>query len=229
MDFALLSTLAVIHALALVSPGPDFAIIVKTATQQSRTTAIMCAVGISAAILVHCLLSLLGISIMIQQSEVAYILVQVIGLSYLAWMGYGALTAAITAFKSNPNQASNNEDILTDNSTSILSTFTLPPLKGFQIGLYTNLLNPKALIFFITIFTVLVTPQVTIETKIASATMLFVLSLMWFCFLAVILTNPKIQRKMAKGNNIINAITGIIFIGVAMTIAISLISEHILN
>ncbi|MDO6621041.1 MULTISPECIES: LysE family transporter [unclassified Shewanella] len=224
MDFTLLSTLAVIHSLALISPGPDFAIIVKTATQQTRSTAIMCAVGISAAILVHSLLSLLGISIMIQQSAMAYIVVQIIGVSYLAWMGYGALAASYRAYTQ--TQASSDE---TEINGRLPHQGTMSALKGFQIGLYTNLLNPKALIFFITIFTVLVTPQVTIETKFASASLLFGLSIIWFCFLAIILTNPNIQHKMAKGNNIINIITGIIFLGVAITIAMSLISTHLLN
>lgn len=230
MDFTLLSTLAVIHCLALVSPGPDFAIIIKTSTQQSRQTALMCAIGISVAILVHSLLSLMGISLMIQQSEIAYLLVQIIGVSYLAYMGFGALVSVTKSFK---NQTRLTPETETTFEQSELKKDHQPhfdaisSIKGFQLGLYTNLLNPKALIFFITIFTVLVTPQVTVETKVASATLLFILSLMWFCFLAIILTKPAIQQKMAKGSKIIDAITGVIFMGVAITILISLINTQL--
>ncbi len=263
MDFALLSTLAVIHCLALVSPGPDFAIIVKTSTQQTRQTALMCAFGISIAILVHSLLSLLGISLMIQQSEMAYLAVQIIGISYLAYMGFGALSSVLKSFKthSNPSSANNNavgEDVADANlepnitknvksniekaSTEKANTETantkkskvstenfnvLTPAKGFRLGLYTNMLNPKALIFFITIFTVLVTPQVTTETKVAAASLLFILSLFWFSFLAIVLTKPVIQQKMAKGSRLIDAITGVIFMGVAITILVSLINDYL--
>ncbi|PMG76385.1 hypothetical protein BCU84_13730 [Shewanella sp. 10N.286.51.B7] len=258
MDFALLSTLAVIHCLALVSPGPDFAIIVKTSTQQTRQTALMCAFGISIAILVHSLLSLLGISLMIQQSEMAYLAVQIIGISYLAYMGFGALSSVLKSFKthSNPSLVSNNavrEDIAdanlepdiannvksniekastetanTKNSKVSTENFNvLTPAKGFRLGLYTNMLNPKALIFFITIFTVLVTPQVTTETKVAAASLLFILSLFWFSFLALVLTKPVIQQKMAKGSRLIDAITGVIFMGVAITILVSLLNDYL--
>ncbi|MDO6612140.1 LysE family transporter [Shewanella sp. 1_MG-2023] len=253
MDFALLSTLAVIHCLALVSPGPDFAIIVKTSTQQTRQTALMCAFGISIAILVHSLLSLLGISLMIQQSEMAYLAVQIIGISYLAYMGFGALNSVLKSFKthSNPSSANNNavgEDVAEANlepnitknvksniekantkksKVSTESFNVLTPAKGFRLGLYTNMLNPKALIFFITIFTVLVTPQVTTETKVAAASLLFILSLFWFSFLAIVLTKPVIQQKMAKGSRLIDAITGVIFMGVAITILVSLLNDYL--
>ncbi|HBF45460.1 MAG TPA: lysine transporter LysE, partial [Shewanella frigidimarina] len=76
MDMTLLAGLAVIHIVALMSPGPDFAIIVKMATQQTRLTALYCALGIAVAILIHTFLSLMGISVMIQQSHVAFMAVQ---------------------------------------------------------------------------------------------------------------------------------------------------------
>ncbi|WP_153913714.1 LysE family translocator [Shewanella sp. TC10] len=234
MDFALLSTLAVIHCLALISPGPDFAIIVKTSTQQNRQTALMCAIGISVAILIHSLLSLLGISLMIQQSEIAYLAVQIIGVSYLAYMGFGAIRSVLTSNDLQPIK-DHTEESLTVKTQKAEKPVTsqyhqlIKPVKGFQLGLYTNLLNPKALIFFITIFTVLVTPQVTIETKIAAASLLFALSLIWFCFLAIILTKPVIQQRMAKGSKAIDAVTGVIFMGVAITILINLINEQLIG
>ncbi|MCL1065482.1 LysE family translocator [Shewanella olleyana] len=240
MDFALLSTLAVIHCLALISPGPDFAIIVKTSTQQSRQTALMCATGISVAILLHSLMSLLGISLMIQQSEIAYLAVQLIGVSYLAYMGFGAISSVLTSnnfqskneFKNPTEENQNAETSKVDKEDKLVANRQfkeIKPSKGFQLGLYTNLLNPKALIFFITIFTVLVTPQVTIETKVASAALLFSLSVIWFCFLAIMLTKPIIQKRMVKGSKAIDAITGVIFMGVAITILISLINVHIIG
>ena len=62
MDVSLLVTLAVIHCVALVSPGPDFAIMVKIATSQPRNTAIATAAGISVAILAHTILSLTALA-----------------------------------------------------------------------------------------------------------------------------------------------------------------------
>jgi threonine/homoserine/homoserine lactone efflux protein len=226
MDFTLLASLAVIHTIALISPGPDFAIIVKMATQQSRNTALACAVGISLAILVHTLLSLLGISLMIKQSPIAYTLVQFIGVSYLAWMGFNALMSAIKHYcKPKPsiqNVQANEVPLSTVQSTQNMSQFV-----GFKIGLLTNLLNPKALIFFITLFTVLITPEVSANTKVAAATILFSLSIIWFGLLALVLSKPQIQQQLLKATNIIDALVGVIFLSVSITIAVGLMKSFI--
>ncbi|MGZ9898036.1 LysE family translocator [Shewanella gaetbuli] len=226
MDFTLLSGLAVIHIIALISPGPDFAIIIKMATQQKRPVATACALGISVAILIHTLLSLLGISLMIRQSELAYTFVQCIGISYLAWMGFQALKSALKQVKNKPINESlapvNTKEPLNTSpaQTAVISTF-----KGFKVGLFTNLLNPKALVFFITLFTVLITPEVNLATKTAATTLLFILSLAWFSLLAVFLSKANIQSKLLSISHIIDGLVGIIFIGVALTIALNLINS----
>ncbi|MFT6257223.1 LysE family transporter [Shewanella sp. AC34-MNA-CIBAN-0136] len=222
MDMTLLAGLAVIHIVALMSPGPDFAIIVKMATQQTRLTALYCAFGIAVAILIHTFLSLMGISVMIQQSHVAFMTVQLIGSSYLAWMGYGALKSAITSMISKRR----NSDI-SSTQPNVAKAALISSLKGFKVGLYTNLLNPKALIFFITLFSVLITPQVNYSTKIAATVLLFVLSLVWFSLLALILSKPRVQQKLLAANTIIDLLVGIIFIAVAVTIANNIIHQII--
>ncbi|MDD8059685.1 MULTISPECIES: LysE family translocator [Shewanella] len=218
MDITLLASLAVIHLVALMSPGPDFAIVVKMAAQQTRLTAMYCALGIAVAILVHTLLSLMGISVMIQQSPLAYVVVQLIGSGYLAWMGFGALMSAINTIKLKRQPA----QVVTTQCDNVAK---MSSFKGFKIGLYTNLLNPKALIFFITLFTVLITPQVGNSTKIAAAVLLFSLSFVWFGLLALVLSKPRIQQKLLAANSIIDLLVGIIFITVAVTIASNIISN----
>jgi threonine efflux protein len=222
MDITLLAGLAVIHLVALMSPGPDFAIIVKMATQQTRLTALYCALGIAVAILVHTFLSLMGISVMIQQSHVAFMAVQLIGSSYLAWMGYSALKSALSSIINKRRSAD-----LTSTQQNLTKATLISSLKGFKIGLYTNLLNPKALIFFITLFSVLITPQVNNLTKIAATILLFMLSLAWFSLLALILSKPRIQQKLLAANTIIDLLVGIIFIAVAVTIASNIIQQMI--
>jgi threonine efflux protein len=224
MDMTLLASLAVIHIVALMSPGPDFAIIVKMATQQTRLTALYCALGIAVAILVHTFLSLMGISVMIQQSHVAFMAVQLIGSSYLAWMGYGALKSALTSIISKRRTAGIS---ISSTQHNMAKNTLMSSLTGFKVGLYTNLLNPKALIFFITLFSVLITPQVNDSTKVAATILLFILSLAWFSLLALILSKPRVQQKLLAANSIIDLLVGIIFIAVAVTIANNILHQII--
>lgn len=206
MDVQLLISLAVIHTIALASPGPDFALVVKLSTQENRAVAIASAAGISVAILAHTLLSLTGLSLIIHSSEQLFILVQLIGASYLAWMGIGAARAALSHWRDPValEKAQQSEG--------------LSVKKGFLQGLYTNLLNPKALVFFITLFSTLITPQVSFMTKSVAALLLFTLSMMWFSLIAMVLTKPKIQIKLKRATPVINLLTGFVFISVALVI-----------
>ncbi|BFL82266.1 LysE family transporter [Shewanella baltica] len=232
MDLSLLLTLAVIHSVALISPGPDFAIMVKIATQQSRSTAIAAAVGISIAILAHTILSLTGVSLLIKSSHTLYLLVQIVGASYLAWMGFGALRAGLAILAKRKASASTNAGTNVDAlSADVEGTASIAgglggamsQKQGFLTGLYTNLLNPKALVFFLTLFSALITPSVTTSTKIASAVLLLSLSLAWFGFLAVMLSKAQVQLKLQRLTPIIDAIIGVIFMSVALAIYANLL------
>ncbi|MCP3128395.1 LysE family translocator [Shewanella sp. KJ2020] len=228
MDLSLLLTLAVIHTVALISPGPDFAIMVKIATQQPRSTAIAAAVGISVAILAHTILSLTGVSLLIKSSHTLYLLVQIVGATYLAWMGFGALRAGLAILAKHkvsvkPHVGTNINAIETTEAEGVIPVAgglagTMSRRQGFLTGLYTNLLNPKALVFFLTLFSALITPSVTISTKIAAAILLLSLSLAWFGFVAVMLSKAQVQLKLQRLTPIIDATIGVIFMSVALAI-----------
>jgi threonine/homoserine/homoserine lactone efflux protein len=228
MDLSLLLTLAVIHAVALISPGPDFAIMVKIATQQSRSTAVAAAVGISIAILVHTILSLTGVSLLIKSSHTLYLLVQIVGASYLAWMGFGALRAGLAILAKRKMSArvhaGTNDAVISAGDVEGVASVAgglggaMSRRQGFLTGLYTNLLNPKALVFFLTLFSALITPSVTTSTKIASAILLLSLSLAWFGFLAVMLSKAQVQLKLQRLTPVIDAVIGVIFMSVALAI-----------
>lgn len=232
MDLSLLLTLAVIHSVALISPGPDFAIMVKIATQQSRSSAIAAAVGISIAILAHTVLSLTGVSLLIKSSHTLYLLVQIVGASYLAWMGFGALRAGLAILTKRKASASTNAGTHVDATSADVEgaasiagglVGAMSRRQGFLTGLYTNLLNPKALVFFLTLFSALITPSVTTSTKIASAILLLSLSLAWFGFLAVMLSKTQVQLKLQRLTPIIDAVIGVIFMSVALAIYANLL------
>ncbi|PKG55877.1 LysE family transporter, partial [Shewanella sp. GutDb-MelDb] len=149
MELQLLLSLAIIHSVALASPGPDFALVVKMASQESRATAIAAAIGISVAILLHSLLSLTGVSVIIKSSQWLFIAVQLIGASYLGWMGIGAVRSAMTHFQT--KRAKKDAIELGSTITTNTAHNGLSIKQGFLRGLYTNLLNPKAMVFFITL------------------------------------------------------------------------------
>ncbi|MPY26605.1 LysE family translocator [Shewanella psychropiezotolerans] len=208
MELQLLISLAIIHSVALASPGPDFALVVKMASQESRATAIASAVGISVAILLHSLLSVTGVSLLIKSSDLLFVAVQLIGASYLGWMGIGAIRGTLSQWR----DKASSQDL--DNASHL----GLSIKQGFFQGLYTNLLNPKAMVFFITLFSAMITPDINVITKVSAVFIMLILSLIWFIFIALVLSKPLIQLKVKRASPIINLVTGILFISVAIII-----------
>lgn len=226
MDLSLLLTLGVIHTVALISPGPDFAIMVKIATQQRRNTALAAAAGISVAILAHTILSLTGVSLVIKSSHILYLVVQIAGASYLAWMGFSALRSGMAMWRkplASVDEANNNVQETSVDNVSKTRVIPMSQRQGFLTGLYTNLLNPKALVFFLTLFSALITPDVTASTKLVSAVLLFVLSLAWFGLLAVMLSKAQVQLKLQRLTPTIDVVIGVIFMSVAVAIVTNLV------
>ncbi|MEI6858510.1 MAG: LysE family transporter [Shewanella sp.] len=208
MELQFLISLAIIHSVALASPGPDFALVVKMASQESRATAIASAVGISVAILLHSLLCVTGVSLIIKSSDLLFVTVQLIGASYLGWMG-------ICAIRRTASQWHNKVSSQAVNGSSHLG---LSIKQGFFQGLYTNLLNPKAMVFFITLFSAMFTPDINFITKVSAVLIMLILSLCWFILIALVLSNPLIQLKVTRAGPVINLVTGILFISVAVII-----------
>lgn len=84
-EMSILATLAGVHFIALLSPGPDVALVVQNATQHGRKTGVMIALGLSCGILVHLILSLSGISYLVKQQPMLFNLLQLAGGSYLLY------------------------------------------------------------------------------------------------------------------------------------------------
>ena len=159
------------------------------------------------AILLHTLLSLTGVSLIIKSSATLFLIVQLIGASYLAWIGANAIKGAIEQWNTHFTTTKIERDVI-----------GLTPMQGFRQGLYTNLLNPKAMIFFIVLFSTMITPEVSLLTKISATFILLLLSLFWFCIIVLVLSKPRIQQKMRKATPVINLLTGCLFLTIALII-----------
>ena len=87
------SQVAVAHLLAVASPGPDFAIVLKQSLAHGRSTARWTAVGVGTAILLHVGYSLLGLGLVVRSSPGWFAAVKYAGAAYIAWLGVQSLRA----------------------------------------------------------------------------------------------------------------------------------------
>ncbi|MCZ4295872.1 LysE family translocator [Vibrio sinaloensis] len=208
-ELTILSTLAIVHFIALMSPGPDFALVVQNATRYGRQTGFYIALGLSFGILLHSILSLTGVSYLVHQQPTLFALLQLAGGSYLTYLGYGALKATIVAFRRNNSEGEKEE------SSSLLLT---NKREAFSRGFATNILNPKALVFFVSLMSSLVPAGMSLGGKGIALVILWSLSLFWFSFLAWALSTQRMQRKVKAFAVYIDGLCGVIFSVIGLSI-----------
>ncbi|MCK8088537.1 LysE family translocator [Vibrio sp. 1CM8B] len=201
-EVTILITLASIHFIALMSPGPDFALVVQNATRHGRQTGLYIALGLSCGILLHSLLSLTGISYLVHQQPTLFAIIQLAGGSYLLYLGYGALKATWQIIQNHDDEDDtvNAKDLILTNKRQAFS-------KGFA----TNILNPKALVFFISLMSSLVPADMSLSGKGFALIILFGLSLFWFSLLAWMLSTKALQKKLSEATVYIDGLCGVVF------------------
>lgn len=206
-ETAILLSLAGIHFVALLSPGPDFALVVQNATRHGRQTGIYIALGLSTAILLHAFLSLTGVSYLIHQHPFFYTSIQILGGGYLLYIGIGTLRSVIKNYKKKTAPPTEIDSVVINNKRQAF-------IKGFT----TNILNPKAWLFFISLMSSLVPVGMSFEGKVSVLFILFVITLLWFSSLAWMLSTNLMQQKIQKASIYIDGLCGIIFTIVACVI-----------
>lgn len=88
-------TVAMVHIVALMSPGPDFFFVSQTAVSRSRKEAMMGVLGITCGVMVWAGIALLGLHLIIEKMAWLHTLIMVGGGLYLCWMGYQMLRSAL--------------------------------------------------------------------------------------------------------------------------------------
>lgn len=191
--------LSLVAGLMIISPGPDFAVVVSNSLRSGRYTGISTALGIAGANLCHVTINLLGLGIIISQSVLLFTVIKFLGAAYLIYLGYKGLRAKPTLRKT--PLVETNEDLKNINDQN-----------GFYSGFVTSLLNPKACLFFLSFFSVILSPNTEITTQVFYGVWISIMAFFWFTLVAIFFTNAAISRKMQEVKHWLERVTGSILI-----------------
>lgn len=211
-EITTLLTLITVHIIALMSPGPDFALVVQNAGRYGRQTGILIALGLSLGILLHSILSLTGASLVIQQQPTLFTVFQAAGGGYLLWLGVNAVRSVLQA------ALSGIADTTSESPQRVIANRKQALAKGFT----TSILNPKALVFFLSLLSTLVPADMSSTGKVSAIIMLWLTSFLWFAVLAWLLTGKKLQAKLQHWTPYIDGICGVLFITIGGMILFNL-------
>ncbi len=190
-------SLSALVMISLISPGPDFAVIVKNSLIYSRKTALLTALGIALGIMIHVSYTLLGLGIIIRESAWLFLIIKYLGAGYLLYIGFKSLRAKNTAL--GLGDVHHKKDI--------------SALSAVGSGFLTNALNPKCMLFFISLFSLVIAPNTPPAILLLDGIIIFVETLAWFSFVAFCLSSKRTREKFNTVGHWIERITGAILMG----------------
>jgi threonine efflux protein len=189
--------IALIHFFALLSPGPDFFFVSQSAIRQSRSHAMFAALGISLSILVWAICAISGLHFLFQKIAWLQQALVILGGLYLFYLG-------IQLFKSAFNQQASVQQLVTAIPKSKLTLL----LQGF----FTNMANPKALVYFSSVFSLAINADMPLTTQSSLLALIWLESLIWFALVAYLFSWHKMNAAYQRLSQWIDGLTGGIFI-----------------
>ncbi|WP_404341195.1 LysE family translocator [Pseudoalteromonas mariniglutinosa] len=197
--------IAVAHFFAVASPGPDFAIVMKQSIQQGRRNALWTSFGVGAAILLHVAYCVLGVAILLSQSPSLFMALKYVAGAYLAFLGVQAIRSA-------------KPDTVTQQTLAQQPQESM--FKAFRRGFFTNALNPKATLFFMSLFTLVVSPTTPTFVQAGYGLYMALATWLWFSCLSLVLSKVSVREFFLKSGYWFDRGIGVILIALAIRVVV---------
>ena len=199
-------TLTVIHLLAAASPGPDFALVSRQALLQGRRAGLWVSLGIALGLGIHIAYSAAGLATLIAHSTMWMSAIKLIGGSYLLYLGFQGIRA-----KAQSGVITNEPAVIMDVAAHRLVG------KGFLC----NALNPKAPIYFLSLFTIVLSPNLPASTLVIYGVWIMLLQLFWFSLITLFFSQPTIRRRFLAISHWIDRVFGVAMVGLGLKVLLS--------
>lgn len=212
MDSIWLNITAVlaVFTLAIISPGPNFLLVVTTALGDSRRAGLFTALGVATGSGLFALAGLLGLILLINTLPHFATAVAVLGGGYLVWLGAGMVGRLFRHRRTLPEGAAERSR-------------RLAPLQAYRAGLITNLTNPKAWAFYFSLFTLVLAPGAPLWEKIFLNLAMFLISFGWYALVALLISEQRIQPLFLRAQPLIQAILGLLLMTLGGRLALSVL------
>ncbi|PZG12445.1 LysE family translocator [Nonomuraea aridisoli] len=191
--------------LGAMSPGPDFAVVVRRSAVSGRGHGMAAAVGIAVGVSAWVVAAATGIAALMAASAAAFTVVKFVGAAYLLYLGVRSLRAALRG----------GGPLELDDPAAVRRG----PWAAFAEGLLTNVLNPKAALFFVALVPQFVsTGAGAVETLLLSAVALAG-TVAWFLLVAGMVGTLRKVFARPSVRRTVDALTGTALITLGLRLA----------
>ena len=187
-----------ITTLIMISPGPDMVIVMRNTIIGGRAAGLKSSLGVLAGNMVHITYSAIGIGILISQSILAFNILKYAGAAYLIYLGVMSFFAGDTKLSAKDLDRSNISQ------------------RWFLQGFLNNILNPKGTLFYLGVFTMVITPETATGTTLLLVAIMMAVSALFWLFFVYTLDSNHVRRVLERGQKLVNRIFGglLIFLGI---------------
>ena len=206
MYWAEFSTIAIAHLFAVASPGPDFAVVIRQSVRGGARSGVWTSLGVGSAILLHVTYCLLGVALLLSQSPALFSVMKILAACYLFGLGVQSIRAS--HIKPEAEGAGSQEPALS-------------AANAFSLGFLTNGLNPKATLFLLALFTVVIDPNTPNTIQVIYGLYIAAATFLWFALLSLILGIPRVRVFIVKIGVWLERAMGIILIFISLKIALN--------
>lgn len=192
-----------ITVLAVISPGPDFAMVTRNSLLRSRRAGAFTAMGIGLGVCVHVGYTLVGVGLLIQQSLWLFNAIKWAGAAYLVYLGVKMLRAQ-------PGGAVQGS-----------ATTALSDAAALRMGLATNVLNPKTTVFIVSLFLQVVQPGTPLAVQIGYGAFIALAHLAWFSLVALCFSAGAVRDRLLTVRHTVDRVCGVVLVGFGVTLAVA--------
>lgn len=199
-------TLALVHFLAVLSPGSDFAITVKQSIVYGRNTAIITSIGFGIGVCIHVFYTLIGVGLIISKYPLFFYISKVLGAAYLTYL-------AVSLLKS-------KRKVGLESNSNFVKKVQAPSVgNALWTGILTNAMNPKVTLFFLSIFTAIVSRETPLFIQVGYGAWMSTVNALWFVLVSLFFSHEKVREKFLKFGHWFERGMGVILLGLALKLA----------
>jgi len=195
-DIIVVTTVLLLYAAVVISPGPNFALISRLAISGAKQTAVGATLGLACAATFYAVLSMSGLAVVLARIGWLAGAVQVAGGLFLVYLGIASWVR--------PKVQGGAE-------TTPLEGDDLK--RGIGLGLLVNLGNPKGIAFFISLYAATIPLGTALSSKIMILMGGFALELLWYGLVLTLLSSGPARRVYSKAGDWIERCIGAVLIG----------------
>ncbi|MDO6460141.1 LysE family transporter [Granulosicoccaceae sp. 1_MG-2023] len=196
--------ITLVHLLAAATPGPDFVMVTQQSLTRGRYAGVLCSLGIALGLSVHIVYSSLGMAALVSDSSSALAVLKIAAGAYLIYLG-------IQGLRSRPG----------GRQQETATTARVSGTRLIAMGFLCNALNPKAPLYFVSVFTLVLSPDMPFYQIALYGVWMMLLQFVWFSAVAMLLSKPAVKRRFQQAGHWIDRSAGAVMLAFGIKLFVS--------